>query len=134
MTVRSLSLPEELEVKLEEAFAAWHARKVQVLIEDDDVPENHELALSLEELEAFLNSLDVPTKVIVDMDVYRVKLREKVPYEEYKKILEGLRGLSWAQWDSKSRAILVKRTREKPVEDEQLEVEEIVVAPKEVKA
>ena len=130
---RFISFSEEVAVKLEEARAEWEAQKVQVLIEDDEIPPGHELALSLEDLVSYLESLEVPSKVIVDLDVYRVKLRRKVSYDRYREILEGLRKLSWARWDKQSRAILVDRTRSLPPEEEVIEVEEIVVAPKEVK-
>jgi len=127
-----VSLSEELAVKLEHARAEWEAQKVQVLIEDDEVPEGHELALPLEDLVNYLESLEVPSKVIVDLDVYKVKLRKKVPYDRYKEILEGLRKLSWARWDRKARAILVDRTRPLPPEEEVIEVPVIVPGKSEV--
>ncbi len=108
---------EELVLKVQEAREKWEAQKVQVLIEDDEIPENHEIALPLEDLVNYLEGLEVPTRVVVALDAYRVKLRKKVPYEEYKEILEGLRKLSWARWDRKARAIIVDRTREKPAEE-----------------
>lgn len=128
---RFVSLSEELAVKLEHARVEWEAQKVQVLIEDDEVPPGHEVALKLEDLVNYLEGLEVPSKVIIDSEVYKVKLRKKVPYDHYKEILAGLNALSHARWDKKARAILVDRTKEM---EEQLEVEEIVVAPKEVGA
>ncbi|NJE84333.1 hypothetical protein E3E23_00530 [Thermococcus sp. CX2] len=134
MTVRSLSLPEELEVKLEEALAAWHARKVQVLIDDDDLPENAMNVLPLERLEEALQELPVPTKVYVSGRVYKVKLRKKVSYEEYQRIKEKLGELSDVWWDRKEQVLKVLRYQEAPEEseEEELEVEEIVIQPEEV--
>ncbi|MEO2152073.1 MAG: hypothetical protein ABGW50_05395 [Thermococcus sp.] len=131
---RFVSLSEELAVKLEHARAEWEAQKVQVLIEDDEVPEGHEVALKLEDLMNYLEGLEVPSRVIVDLDVYKVKLRKKVPYDRYKEILSGLNSLSRAKWDKKARAILVDRTRPLPPEEEVIEVEEIIITPKEVRA
>ena len=128
MSINSLSLSEELEVKLEEKRAEWEARKVQVLINDDEIPPGHELALALEDLVSYLESLEVPTRVVIDLDIYRVKLRERVSYDRYKEILEGLRRLSWARWDRKARAILVDRTRPLPVEEEEV-IEVPVIVP-----
>jgi len=133
MTVHSLSLPEEIEVKLEEARKSWQLRKVQVLIQDDETPEGHRVKLPLEDLEKYLESLSVPTKVYVTPEAYKVKLRERVSREEYKKILAGLNALAPAHWDREARAIIVARVEEIP-EEEQLEVEEIIITPKEVKA
>jgi len=130
---RFVSLSEELAVKLEHARAEWEAQKIQVLVEDDEVPEGHELALPLEDLVSYLEGLEVPSRVIIDLDVYKVKLRKKVPYDRYKEILSGLNALSHARWDKKARAILVDRVKEIP-EEEQLEVEEIVIKPEEVRA
>jgi len=123
---RFVSLSEELAVKLEHARAEWEAQKVQVLIEDDEVPEGHEVALKLEDLVNYLEGLEVPSRVIVDLDVYKVKFRKKVPYDRYKEILAGLNGLSRARWDKKARAILVDRTRPLPPEEEVIEVPVIV--------
>ncbi|WP_223211901.1 hypothetical protein [Thermococcus henrietii] len=131
---RFITLSEELAVKLEHARAEWEAQKIQVLVEDDEVPEGYEVALELEDLVNYLEGLEVPTKVIIDQDVYRVKLRKKVPYDRYKEILSGLNALSHARWDKKARAILVDRTRPLPPEEEVIEVEEIIITPKEVRA
>ena len=131
---RFISFSEEVAVKQEAAREAWRAKKVQVLVEDDEIPPGHELALPLEDLVNYLETLEVPTQVIIDLDVYRVKLRKRVGREEYREILEGLRRLSWARWDKRARAILVDRTHALAPEEEEIEVEEIVVAPKEVKA
>ncbi|ACS33173.1 Hypothetical protein TGAM_0671 [Thermococcus gammatolerans EJ3] len=128
---RFVSLSEELAVKLEYARAEWEAQKVQILIENDEVPEGHEVALELKDLVSYLESLEIPTRVVIDSEVYKVKLRKKVPYDRYREILAGLNNLSHARWDKKARAILVDRTREM---EEQLEVEEIVITPKEVRA
>jgi len=117
---------EDVVLRTEEARAEWEAQKVQVLIEDDEIPPGHELALPLEDLVSYLEGLEVPSRVIVDLDVYKVKLRKKVPYDRYKEILEGLRKLSWARWDRKARAILVDRTRPLPPEEEVIEVPVIV--------
>ena len=133
MTVRSLSPSEELEIQLEEARKSWQLRKVQVLIEDDDVPDGYRIKLPLEDLEKYLEGLSVPTKVYVTPEAYKVKLRERVSREEYKKILTGLNALAPARWDRNVRAIIVARVEEIP-EEEQLEVEEIVIKPEEVKA
>jgi len=130
MTVRSLSPSEELEIQLEEARKSWQLRKVQVLIEDDDVPEGHRVKLPLEDLEKYLESLSVPTKVYVTSEAYKVKLRERVSREKYRRILAGLNALAPAHWDREARAIIVARIEEVP-EEEQLEVEEIVITPKE---
>jgi len=113
---RFVSLSEELAVKLEHARAEWESQKVQVLIEDDDVPEGHEVALKLEDLVNYLETLEVPSRVIIDSEVYKVKLRERVSYDRYKEILSGLNALSHARWDKKARAILVERTKEKAEE------------------
>ncbi|WP_297090893.1 hypothetical protein [Thermococcus sp.] len=128
-----ISFSEEVAVKQEAAREAWRARKVQVLVEDDEIPPGHELALPLENLVNYLETIEVPTQVIIDLDVYRVKLRKRVSREEYREILEGLRRLSWARWDRRSRAILVDRTHTSAPEEEEIEVEEIVVTPKGVK-
>jgi len=117
LTVRSISLPEELEVKLKEKRAEWEAQKVQVLVEDDEIPPGHELALPLEDLMSYLEALEVPTRVVIDLDVYKVKLRERVSYERYKEILSGLKTLSHARWDKRARVILIDRTRPLPPEE-----------------
>ncbi|AEY69054.1 hypothetical protein TPV1_gp05 [Thermococcus prieurii virus 1] len=130
---RFITLSEELAVKLEEARKSWQLRKVQVLIEDDDVPEGHRVKLPLEDLEKYLEGLSVPTKVYVTPEVYKIKLRERVSREEYRKILAGLNALAPAHWDRDVRAVIVARVEEIP-EEEQLEVEEIVITPKEVRA
>lgn len=133
MTVRSLSPSEELEIQLEEARKSWQLRKVQVLIEDDDVPEGHRVKLPLEDLEKYLEGLSVPTKVYVTPEAYKVRLRERVSREKYRQILAGLNALAPAHWDREVRAIIVTRMEEAP-EEEQLEVEEIVIKPEEVRA
>jgi len=130
VTVHSLFPSEELEIQLEEARKSWQLRKVQVLIEGDDVPEGHRVKLPLEDLEKYLEGLSVPTKVYVTPEAYKVKLRERVSREEYKKILASLNALAPAHWDREARAIIVTRVEEVP-EEEQLEVEEIVITPKE---
>ncbi|WP_054840548.1 hypothetical protein [Thermococcus sp. JCM 11816] len=132
MSTRSLSLPEEIEVKLEEARAAWEARKVQVLIEDDDVPENASNLVPLEQIEEVLQGLPVPTKLYVDGRVYKIKLRKRVSREEYKAILETLQGLSRAWWDKREHIIKVLRYEEAPAEEEVPEVPVIVPGQGEV--
>ena len=114
---RFITLSEELAVKLEEKRAEWEAQKVQVMIEDDEVPEGHELALPLEDLVNYLETLEGPSRVIIDSEVYKVKLRERVSYDRYKEILSGLRTLSHARWDKRAKAILVDRTRPLPPEE-----------------
>lgn len=131
MTVRSLSHAEELEVKLEEARTRWAARKVQVLIEDDEVPDGYRLKLPLEDLESYLETVSVPTKVYVTPKAYKVKLRKRVDREEYNEILNGLNTLAPAHWDREARAIIVARVEEIP-EEEQLEVPIIVPGKGEV--
>ena len=117
MTVRSLSLPEEIEVKLEEARKSWQLRKVQVLIEDDEVPDGYRVKLPLDDLEKYLEGLSVPTKVYVTPEAYKIKLRERVSREEYKKIFAGLNALAPAHWDREARAIVVTRVEEAPEEE-----------------
>ena len=41
---------EDVVLRTEEAKAKWEAQKVQVLIEDDEIPPGHELALPLEDV------------------------------------------------------------------------------------
>ena len=125
MTVRTLSRSEEVQVKVEEARKSWQLRKVQILIEDDDVPDGFRVKLPLEDLEKYLESLSVPTKVYVAPEVYKIKLRERVGREEYKKILDGLNALAPARWDKEVRAIVVTRVEEVP-EEEVIEVPVIV--------
>jgi len=120
----------DLKEKVAKAKEMWRAQKVQVLVNDDEVPEGHEIVLQLGELTAFLEGIEVPTKVVVDGQYYKVKLRKRVPYESYQEILSGLNGLSSARWDRNERAILVKRSEEREFDDiEESEVEYIVIAP-----
>ncbi len=128
------SSEEELVLKVQEAREKWEARKVQVLIEDDEIPENATNVLELERLQTVLEGAPAPSRVYVDGKVYKVKLRKRVSREEYKALMGELEKLGRAWWDRNERVIKVLRYEEAEAEEEVLEVEEIVVAPKEVKA
>jgi len=113
--VRTLTIPEEEDI-IARALAEWEAQKVQVLIDDDDIPENAHY-LPLESLVEFLEQQKIPTKVIVSGEDYLIRLRKRVPYEEFKEFIyslsDFLRRGHWvkAEWSREKRAIVVKRWR-----------------------
>ena len=65
---RVRAIPKEKMAKIAEAKKAWKARKVQVLVEDPEVP----------------------TRVIISGRTYKVKLRKRVEYSKYKDTLKQL--------------------------------------------
>ncbi len=133
--VKHLRLSEEVQAKWQEAVEEFNALKVQVLIDDDELPENAANVVELERLQAVLEDAPVPSRVYVDGKVYKVKLRKRVSREEYKALMGELEKISRTWWDRSERVIKVLRYEEQQVsEEELLEVEEIVVAPKEVRA
>ncbi|ASJ13387.1 hypothetical protein [Thermococcus thioreducens] len=132
--VKHLSLPEEVQAKWQEAIEEFNALKVQVLIDDDELPENATNVLELERLQTVLEDAPAPSRVYVDGKVYKVKLRKRVSREEYKALMGELEKLGRAWWDRNERVIKVLRYEEAEAGEEVLEVEEIVVAPKEVEA
>ncbi|WP_297513395.1 hypothetical protein [Thermococcus sp.] len=129
--VKHLRLSEEVQAKWKEAIEDFNALKVQVLIDDDDLPENATNVLELERLEAILEDAPAPSRVYVDGKVYKVKLRKRISREEYKALISELEKLGKAWWDKRERVIKVLRYEEAPEEPEQLEVEEIVITPNE---
>ena len=133
--VKHLRLSEEVQAKWEEAVQEFNALKVQVLIDDDDIPENAMNVVPLEKLEAVLEDAPAPTRVYIDRKVYRIKLRKRISREEYRALMGELEKLGRAWWDRTERVVKVLRYEEQQVSEEELiEVEEIVVAPKEVGA
>jgi len=123
--VKHLKLSEEVQAKWKEAIEDFNALKVQVLIDDDDLPENAANVLELEKLEAVLEDAPAPTRVYVDGKVYKVKLRKRVSREEYKALMGELEKLGKAWWDKRERVIKVLRYEE--AQEEQGEVPEVPV-------
>jgi len=113
--VNTLTIQEEEDI-IARAMAEWEARKVQVLIDDDDIPENAHY-LPLESLVEFLEQQEIPVKVYVDGENYLIKLRKRVPYDEFKEFIysltDFLRRGHWvkAEWSREKGAIVVKRWR-----------------------
>jgi len=131
---RVRAIPKEKVAKIAEARKAWKARKVQVLVEDPEIPDGYELRLELGKLEQYLEGLEVPTRVIISGRVYKVKLRKYVEHARYREILDGLNSLAPARWSREDRAIIVTRAvevqqQEEP-EEEELDIEVIVIPKK----
>lgn len=123
----------EVAEKVLDARARWKSRWVQVLVVED-LPEDHREVLELERVEHVLGSMDVPTRVYVQGTRYVIRLRERIPRDQYLEVLDRLRSLDPdAGWDSSAGGIVLTRAEEIP-EEERLDVMEIVVAPKGVKA
>ena len=123
--VKHLKLSEEVQAKWQEAIEEFNALKVQVLIDDDDLPENATNILELEKLEAVLEEAPAPTRVYIDGKVYKVKLRKRVSREEYRALMGELEKLGKTWWDKRERVIKVLRYEEAP--EEQGEVPEVPV-------
>ena len=121
--VKRLKLSEEVQAKWDEAITEFNALKVQVLIDDDDLPEEAVNTLDLERLVSVLEDAPAPSRVYVDGKVYRVKLRRKVEYEQYKALMEELGKLGRAWWDKRERVIKVLRYEERQEGVETPEVE-----------
>jgi len=130
--VKHLRLSEEVQAKWQEAIEEFNALKVQVLIDDDELPENATNVLELERLQAVLEDAPAPSRVYVAGKVYKVKLRKRVSREEYRALMGELERLGRAWWDRNERVIKVLRYEEAETEGEVPEVEEIVIAPREV--
>ena len=109
MTTEAKTLAQELP-QLEQARLEWEAKHVQVLIDDDDVPEGAAV-LPLETLIDFLEQQEFPTKVIIAGEYYKIKLRKRVPYREYRKFMDVLNGFVRAEWDKEERVIKIRRWR-----------------------
>ena len=113
--VRTLTVQEEEDI-LARAMAEWESKHVQVLIDDDDIPEGVHY-LPLENLLEFLEQQDIPTKVIIAGEDYLIRLRKYVSYEEFKEFIyslsDFLRRGHWikAVWSREKKAIVVKRWR-----------------------
>ena len=113
--VKTLTVQEEEDI-IARAMAEWESQKVQVLIDDDEIPKNAHY-LPLESLIEFLEQQEIPTKVIIAGENYLIRLRKKVPYEEFKEFIysltDFLRRGHWikAEWSREKRAIVVKRWR-----------------------
>ncbi|MFA4663340.1 hypothetical protein [Pyrococcus kukulkanii] len=90
----------------------WEELKVQVLLEDDEVPEGASV-LPEDELLRFLESQDVKTKVIIAGEFYKVKLRGRVPREKYLEFLGNLKSFLGFKppWDKEEKALLIRRWR-----------------------
>jgi hypothetical protein len=101
---------------LARAMAEWQSKHVQVLIDDDDIPEGVHY-LPLESLIEFLEQQSIPVRVHIDGENYLIRLRKHVPYEEFKEFIyslsDFLRRGHWvrAVWSREKKAIIVKRWR-----------------------
>ena len=121
---KRLRLSEEVQAKWEEAVEEFNALKVQVLVDDDDLPDDAVNVLELERLVSVLEDAPAPSRVYVDGKVYKVKLRRKVEYGQYKALMGELGKLGRAWWDKKERVIKVLRyeKRQEGVEPPGVEV------------
>jgi len=121
---KRLRLSEEVQAKWEEAVEEFNALKVQVLVDDDDLPDDAVNVLELERLVSVLEDAPAPSRVYVDGKVYKVKLRRKVEYGQYKALMGELGKLGRAWWDKKERVIKVLRyeKRQEGVETPGVEV------------
>ncbi len=132
---RVRAIPKEKVAKIAEARKAWKARKVQVLVEDPEIPDGYELRLEFEKLEQYLEGLEVPTRVIISGRVYKVKLRKYVEHARYQEILDGLNSLAPARWSREDRAIIVTRAVEVQQQEPEEELDiEVIVIPKKQEA
>ncbi|WP_297465333.1 hypothetical protein [Thermococcus sp.] len=122
--VKRLKLSEEVQAKWGEAVQEFNALKVQVLIDDDDLPEDAVNVIDLERLVSVLEDAPAPSRVYVDGKVYRVKLRRKVEYGQYRALMEEFGKLGRAWWDKRERVIKVLRyeVRQEGVETPEVEV------------
>ncbi|WP_297468192.1 hypothetical protein [Thermococcus sp.] len=125
--VKHLRLSEEVQAKWREAIEDFNALKVQVLIDDDDVPENAMNVVPLEKLEAVLEDAPAPTRVYIDGKVYRIRLRKHISREEYRTLMGELEKLSRAWWDRKERVIKVLRYEDAPEEKEEVPEVPVIV-------
>lgn len=109
--VKTLTIQEEEDV-IARAMREWNAQHVQVLIEDDDIPPGAQY-LPLEELVNFLEQQDIPTKIIIAGEYYKVKLRRRVPYEKYKGFVAAFKEFLGFKplWDRKEKVLKIKRWR-----------------------
>ena len=110
MTTEAKTLVHEELSQLEQARLEWEAKQIQVLIDNDDVPEGAAV-LPLEELVNFLEEQEFPTKVYVDGEFYKIKLRERLPYREYRQFMDALNGFVKAEYDRRERVIRIRRWR-----------------------
>ena len=106
--VKTLTIQEEDIIA--RAMAEWEAKHVQVLIDDDEVPEGAAV-LPLESLIEFLEQQDIPTKIIIASEYYKIKLRKRVPYEKYKKFVSVLHDFVKIKpvWDKSEHVIKIRR-------------------------
>jgi len=109
--VKTLTIQEEEDI-IARAMAEWNAQHVQVLIDDDSIPENAHY-LPLESLVEFLEQQSIPTKVIIAGKFYKIKLRERVPYSEYKEFILAFKDFLGFKplWDREEKVLKIRRWR-----------------------
>ena len=110
--VNTLTIPEEEDI-IARAMAKWNAQHVQVLIDDDSIPPGAQY-LPLEELVNFLEQQDIPTKIIIAGEFYKIKLRERVSYTKYKEFISAFRNFLGFKplWDREEKALKIRRWRQ----------------------
>ncbi len=109
--VKTLTIQEEEDI-IARAMAEWNAQHVQVLIDDDDIPEGVRY-LPLEELVDFLEGQDIPTKIIIAGEFYKIKLRKRVPYEKYQQFILAFKEFLGFKplWDRREKVLKIRRWR-----------------------
>ncbi len=112
--VRDVSGLDEVAVRRARAVEEFNALKVQVLIDDDELPEVYDKFVDLERLADVLGGAPVPSRVYVDGRVYKIKLRRRMKREEYRELMKKLEDLGDAWWDKRERVIKLMRYEDVP--------------------
>lgn len=109
--MKTLTIQEEEDI-IARAIAEWNAQHVQVLIDDDDIPEGVRY-LPLESLIEFLEQREIPTRIIIAGEYYKVKLRKRVPYEEYRQFVTAFKEFLGFKplWDREEKVLKIRRWR-----------------------
>ncbi|ALM74867.1 hypothetical protein [Thermococcus barophilus] len=106
--VNTLTIPEEEDI-VARAMRDWKSRKIQVLIDDDDVPENAHY-LPLEKLVDFFDEHDIPVAIFIDGEHYKIRLRRHLSYAQYRWLVGELEKIAGeVSWDRENKMLIVRR-------------------------
>ena len=106
--VNTLTVQEEEDI-LARAMRDWKSRKIQILIDDDEIPENAEY-VPLEKLVDLFDEHDIPVAIFIDGEHYRIRLRRHLSYSQYKWLVGELKKMTGeVSWDRESKMLIVRR-------------------------
>lgn len=106
--VNTLTIPEEEDI-VARAMREWKSRKIQVLIDDDEIPENAEY-VPLEKLVDFFDKHNIPVAIFIDGEHYKTRLRKHLSYAQYRWLVGELKKIAGeVSWDRESKMLIVRR-------------------------